>query len=81
MEMKQKIRSFLSKYYLESKLDDEESLVNNGYFNSLFAMQFVLFLEKEFDIELDNQDIDINNFSTINQIVKLIEKKQLERDL
>lgn len=74
--MKNQIKHFLNQYYAESELNDDENLVASGAFNSLFAMQLVMFLEKEFNIKLDSADIDINNFSTINNIVKMVESKK-----
>lgn len=47
-----------------------------GFVNSLFAMKLVTFLEQNFGFQLDNEDLDIANFSTVNRIVSLIEKKQ-----
>ncbi|MCY8996801.1 acyl carrier protein [Bacillus inaquosorum] len=71
--------------YIEQNLvvfDDEIELTNDdhifemGFVNSLFAMKLVTFLEQNFGFQLDNEDLDIANFSTVNRIVSLIEKKQ-----
>ncbi|HAG98785.1 MAG TPA: acyl carrier protein, partial [Ktedonobacter sp.] len=44
-----------------------------------FAMQLVLFVESEFALIVDNEDLDIDNFRTINAIVQLIERKTTSR--
>jgi methoxymalonate biosynthesis acyl carrier protein len=39
-------------------------------------MQMLNFIETEFDIVVDNDELDIINFSTINNMVDLINKKK-----
>jgi methoxymalonate biosynthesis acyl carrier protein len=46
-----------------------------GYVNSLFAMQLVAFLESEFHLRIDNEDLEIENFRSVNALVRLVEKK------
>jgi acyl carrier protein len=72
---KVKIKAFLSRFFRKHELMDEEDIFSLGFVNSLFAMQLVMFLEKEFSISIDNKDLDFENFRTINSIVTLIEKK------
>jgi acyl carrier protein len=38
-------------------------------------MNLVSFIEKEFDISIDNTELDLDNFKDISSIVTLIEKK------
>ena len=38
-------------------------------------MQLVSFVEKEYDITVENEDIDMENFKDVNSIVKMIESK------
>lgn len=70
-----KIREFLNRFFKKRDITDEEDIFELGFVNSLFAMQLVMFVEKEFDIALDTNDIDLSNFRTINQIASLIDKK------
>ncbi|MEK3795322.1 acyl carrier protein [Paenibacillus sp. FSL R7-0204] len=76
-ENKVKIRLFLSRFFRKYELGDEEDIFALGFVNSLFAMQLVMFLEKEFSIRIDNADMDLDNFRTINGMLKLIEMKTL----
>ena len=75
MEVKQKVRAYIERLYRKRKIEDEENIFELGFVNSLFAMQLILFLEKEFSITIGNEDMDISNFSSINRIVGLIESK------
>lgn len=72
---KVKIKQFLSRFFRKHELQDDDDIFSLGFVNSLFAMQLVMFLEKEFHIRVDNKDLDINNFRSINKIVELIERK------
>lgn len=74
-EAKVKIKSFIGRYIRIPDLSDDVDIFASGLVNSLFAMQLVMFLEKEFKISISNEDIDLNNFRTINAISKLIENK------
>lgn len=74
-EIKSKTRAFLSRYFRDHDLCDDEDIFDLGFVNSLFAMQLVLFVEKEFNVTIDNDDLDIDNFKTINAIARLVEAK------
>lgn len=75
-ETKGKIKQFLSRFFRKHELADDEDIFSLGFVNSLFAMQLVMFLEKEFLIKIDNKDMDLNNFGTINSIASLVESKR-----
>ncbi len=55
---------------------DDDNIFEKGFVNSLFAMKLVTYIEDEFDIEVDNDDLSIANFSAINKIVSFIERKK-----
>lgn len=74
-EAKIKLKSFLSRFFRKHELTDDEDIFSLGFVNSLFAMQLVMFLEKEFVIKIDNKDLDLSNFRTINTILDLIKCK------
>jgi acyl carrier protein len=74
-EQKAKVRTFLAKHLRNHDLSDEADIFGLGFVNSLFAMQLVMFVEREFGITIENEDLDIENFRTVNAIVKLVEKK------
>jgi acyl carrier protein len=75
-EIRVKIKIFLSRFFRNIELRDDENIFATGVVNSLFAMQLVMFIEKEFNISINNQDLDIDNFGTINSIVDFVGRKQ-----
>jgi acyl carrier protein len=73
-EILEQTKSFLAQFINVSVADDED-LFASGLVNSLFAMQLVLFIEKEFSIKVENEDLDYDNFRTLNAIVGFVERK------
>jgi acyl carrier protein len=43
--------------------------------DSLGLTQLVAFLEEEFDIEIDGDDVTLDNFQTVAHIERLVESK------
>lgn len=52
----------------------DTDLFKGGYVNSLFALEIVMYLEKEFGIKLKNKDIKEKNFKTVKDIAAVIER-------
>ncbi|NEO98545.1 MAG: acyl carrier protein [Symploca sp. SIO2E9] len=74
-EAKTTIKNFLSQYFGNHELQDDEDIFALGFVNSMFAMQLVLFIEKEFQVPIENEDLDFENFRTINAMTSLLERK------
>jgi acyl carrier protein len=75
-EIRQEIRTFLTAQIRQPSLQDDEDIFAAGYVTSLFAMQLVLFLESQFNIQLNNQDLRLDNFRTVTVIANLVERRQ-----
>ncbi|BAZ20909.1 putative D-alanyl carrier protein [Kalymmatonema gypsitolerans NIES-4073] len=74
-ENQAKIKTFLSKFFGNHDLQLDEDIFALGFVNSMFAMQLVLFVEQEFQISIENEDLEFENFRTINSIANLVERK------
>ena len=70
-----KIRSFFEKYIRNDEFDDDEDVFSSGLVNSLMAMQLVLFVEKEFGVTVENEDLDLDNFRTVKRVAEFIQRK------
>ena len=70
-----KIRAFLLTYIQNYDLENDEDIFAGGFVNSLFAMQLVLFLEREFAIKIGRQDLKLDNFRTVNSLAQVVERK------
>jgi acyl carrier protein len=74
-EIKTKTKEFLAQHFQNYDLQDDEDIFALGFVNSLFAMQLVLFVEKEFKLSVENEDLELDNFRTINSLTSFIERK------
>jgi methoxymalonate biosynthesis acyl carrier protein len=76
-DAKERIRQFLTKFLGGHSLkDDNQDVFALGFVNSLFAMQLIAWIEKEFQIQVEDADLDIANFNTVNAIACFAERKQ-----
>ena len=71
-----KIKEFLSRFFKSHDLQPEEDIFALGFVNSLLAMQLVAFVEKEFGIKVEDEDLDLDNFRSISAISRLVAKKR-----
>lgn len=75
MEIKGKVRKFMGRFFRNQEIADDTDIFEKGFANSLFSMQLVMFVEKEFDLVIENEDLDLENFKSINAISELIKSK------
>lgn len=73
-EIQSKIKAFLGKY-IRKQYRDDDHLFELGLVNSLFAMQLVNFLEKTFELSVENEDLEIQNFQSVQAICRFVERK------
>ena len=75
-EVRSVIRNFLANRVKKiAGVGDDLNLVQAGLINSMFAMQLVLFLEKTWSISVPDQEIQIDNFSSIDNLTAFVVKK------
>lgn len=75
-EIKENLRSFFSRFIADTEINDDDDLFGSGLVNSLFAMQLIMYIEKNYDIKIDKDDLDIQNFSSIRSISQYILNKK-----
>lgn len=75
MDIKAAIRQFLARSFKDYDLRDDEDIFSLGFVNSLFAMQLVMFVEQTFSVTVEDEDLDIDNFRTIDALAALIARK------
>lgn len=70
------IRGFLGKFIPQLALQDGDDIFALGVVNSLFAMQLVLFVETTFGITVEDEDLNLDNFRSIQAMTSLVTRKQ-----
>ena len=74
-QVKTQIREFLSRFFRNYDLKDDEDIFSVGFVNSMFAMELVMFVESKFNIKVENEDLALENFMSINAIAQLVNNK------
>ena len=75
-DVKSKIRKFIQKVTRKQEIFDDEDIFQGGIVNSLLTVQLIMFIEKNFQISIDNSDINLENFRTLNRIEEYVQSKQ-----
>ena len=74
------VHEFIEKNFLVKRgaagVGRDESLLDSGLIDSLAIFMLVSFLEEQFRVTIEDEDIVPGNFETINQIVAFVTRKQ-----
>lgn len=79
MDLKKKIRDFINENLLvfddEAEFTDSDNIFELGFVNSMFAMKLVNFVESTFNIKVENEDLRLENFNSVDNIARFIKQK------
>jgi methoxymalonate biosynthesis acyl carrier protein len=75
MDTATRIKTFLAPHLGGRQVGEDEDIFALGYVNSLFAMQLVAFVEKEFGFTVESEDLEFDNFRTVAGIARFVEAK------
>ena len=74
-DLSRSIRDYLAGFCDLRGVADEDDLFSGKILNSLYAMQLVLFVEKCFAISVQDDELDLANFGSIEAISRFVEQK------
>lgn len=78
--MFEKIKKFIQNEIIMNssvpELKNTDNLIENGIIDSLGIQKLIMFLEKEFKINISDDDLIPDNFETIDSIEKLVVTKK-----
>ncbi|MCG5250369.1 acyl carrier protein [Brevibacillus agri] len=81
MQLHQQIRDFILANLVvfddEVEFGNADNIFELGFVNSLFAMKLVTFIESEFQMTIESDEMEISNFNTIDNIVNFIQSKSV----
>jgi acyl carrier protein len=75
-QVRARIREFITSAVSLPNLDDEADLFASGIVNSLFAVQLMTFIEKTFAIEVGMDDLDMENFKSVQATSDFVRRKR-----
>lgn len=73
MDTRERIYNFFVRNNRAEGLSYDMELLKSRHINSLFALQIVMFVEKEFKIKLAKKEISVENFHSIDAIAALVD--------
>jgi acyl carrier protein len=81
MDIQNRLRQFLAEELQapEDKLGDDYPLITDHVIDSLGLLQIVSFVEGEYDIEVQDDELVPDTFGSIAAIAKLVEAKLAEK--
>jgi acyl carrier protein len=71
------VKSFLARELLpDTEIDDRTRLIGSGYLTSIAITKLVTFLETQYGIEVEPQEMDEDHFDTLPRIARLVLSKR-----
>ena len=74
MTPREAIREFLGRHLRMQSVRDADDIFATGYVNSLFAMQLVTFVEKQFGVTVEPAELRLDNFRSVDALVAFVER-------
>ena len=66
------VLGFIRGRYPDVQISESEDIFRLGFVNSLFAMELVMFIEKQFTVTIPNDELQIDNFRTAKSMAALV---------
>ncbi len=79
--VREKIRQFIianMNSFEEIELLDSDNIFQSGFVSSIFAMRLLNFIEKEFSVQIPDDDILLKNFSSVDVMNEMVSRLQSE---
>jgi len=74
-DTKVRIREYLERTTRHPDLRDDQNIFEDGIVNSIFAVELVIFIEEQFGIAIENEDLDLANFASIDALSSFVSRK------
>ena len=75
-EIKDKVLQFFKEKDIETEsINDSDDILFSGVIDSFQIVELIGFLEDEFNIEFQDEDINEENFRTIGNVIELVTRK------
>ena len=75
LDCKREVKDYILSNARLQDLDDTTDIFESGIVNSLFVIQLMTFLEKDFSIKITMDDLDMSHFRSVGSIAAFVERK------
>ena len=76
MDDRARLRAHLARFSRDEAWLASDNLFAGGVLDSMMAVELVAFLEKTFAITLDDDDLELANFRSVEGMLLLVERKR-----
>lgn len=80
MSVENKIRAYILENFMftddESALNNADSFLDKGVLDSTGILEVIYFLEEEFGIKIEDDEMIPENLDSVNNIIKFVSVKQ-----
>jgi len=77
--IKDKLRSYILENFLftddQSELNNEDSFMDQGIIDSTAILELIFFMEEEFSVKVEVEEMIPDNLDSINKVTRFIESK------
>jgi acyl carrier protein len=74
-QIRAEVRTFLSRFVDDPAHLDGPGLITGGLLDSMVAVQMIALIESRFGIEVDNDDLEIEHFDSLDNVVAFVLRK------
>ncbi len=78
-DTREQIRNFISNNFVLpyglDQLDDESSFLDEGIIDSTGVVELVVFLEENFSIEVEDEELIPDNLDSVNKVIAYVKGK------
>jgi methoxymalonate biosynthesis acyl carrier protein len=69
------LRAFVRQRLQDNRIGDGDDFFADCGASSMFAMQLILYIEEQFGVEIDDDDLEIDNFRTVEALDNFVARK------
>ncbi|MFK0221274.1 acyl carrier protein [Streptomyces vinaceus] len=69
------VRQFIGRLSGRPAIEDDRPLISDGVLDSVAAVQMVDFVERTFDVEIADEDLELANFDSIRGLAALVNRR------
>ena len=74
-DISETLRTFIGKFIRSKTFKNSDNIFEAGFVNSMFVMELIMFVEKEFSLTVDNTELKLSNFASVDAMCGYIQGK------
>ncbi|MFZ0544606.1 MAG: acyl carrier protein [Candidatus Promineifilaceae bacterium] len=79
--IEQQLKDFISQEFLGDKpgtVSASDNLIEDGIIDSLAILMLIKYIEDQFSVTIEPEDVTLDNFESVGTISRLIEKRNTQ---